>query len=51
LVVLDGTNHSLPYFYQHNGMDSNDYNIRLKIFWYIPVTVELLSRKKLIQEY
>jgi hypothetical protein len=27
LVVLDGTNHSLPYCYQHNGMDSNEYNI------------------------
>jgi hypothetical protein len=26
LVVLDGTNHSLPYCYQHNGMDSNEYN-------------------------
>jgi hypothetical protein len=24
---MDGTNHSLPYCYQHNGMDSNEYNI------------------------
>jgi hypothetical protein len=27
--VLDGTNHYLPYCYQHNGMDSNEYNIKL----------------------
>jgi hypothetical protein len=27
-VVLDGTNHSLPCCYQHNGMDSNEYDIK-----------------------
>jgi hypothetical protein len=29
LVVLDGTNYTLSYCYQHNGMDSNEYNINL----------------------
>jgi hypothetical protein len=27
---MDGTNHSLPCCYQHNGMDSNEYNINSK---------------------
>jgi hypothetical protein len=28
--TTEWTNHSLPYCYQHNGMDSNEYNIRGK---------------------
>jgi hypothetical protein len=27
LVVLDGITYTLLYFYQQNGMDSNEYNI------------------------
>jgi hypothetical protein len=27
LVVLDGITYTLLYCYQHNGMDSNEYNI------------------------